>query len=406
MKHLLLTLASICSMGVQSQHLRANEPIVLHEAASLYGKLSDEPEGLESSKSASELRILKYKAKIYAVPVVLVGVAGFFLGVLLVKSRLREKSKREWQHSTPNSLLLAIVGAGALGLLRPGSAAACINIDNETLDALYLQVDGGGLLATVLRAMKADPLQHPAMKKTRDAKQSDAEWASDEAARKIVKGQFQEAVADLTAIEKDHKLYQVAANLGTAYELLGNPEEALKWINEGIRRNPDSHMKAEWLLAKILEAQIHLKRDPAWLDNHTIARMDLSAPAFQTSQGSKSRSEMLESYRSQIAVRSLFIKPENRIMGKLLAEAAMLTTQIEFASTPGVLDLAKKYGADDASLDKAEAYYEGIYQGKFQEWRRSPASNSSHYVAMLVAIACGILCFFFGMKWAKKRYAI
>jgi hypothetical protein len=53
----------------------------------------------------------------------------------------------------------------------------------------------------------------------------------------------------------------VAANLGTALELLGNKEEALHWIREGIRRNPQSHEGTEWLHAKILEAKIAAQKD-------------------------------------------------------------------------------------------------------------------------------------------------
>jgi Flp pilus assembly protein TadD len=54
--------------------------------------------------------------------------------------------------------------------------------------------------------------------------------------------QFGKAREVLVEAERLHPgNYQVAANLGTAYELLGDDENALVWIRKGIERNPDSH---------------------------------------------------------------------------------------------------------------------------------------------------------------------
>lgn len=50
-------------------------------------------------------------------------------------------------------------------------------------------------------------------------------------------GRASEAVALLAGIERTHPgSYVTAANLGTAYELAGNNEVALKWIRQAIRR--------------------------------------------------------------------------------------------------------------------------------------------------------------------------
>jgi tetratricopeptide (TPR) repeat protein len=50
--------------------------------------------------------------------------------------------------------------------------------------------------------------------------------------------------------------YATATNLGTAYELLGKNADALAWIAEGIKRNPDSHAGSEWLHVRILGAKL------------------------------------------------------------------------------------------------------------------------------------------------------
>src|SRR6185437_11772073 len=76
-------------------------------------------------------------------------------------------------------------------------------------------------------------------------------------------GRSKEAVELLQALENERPgEYFIAANLGTAYELTGNNEEAARWIAEGIRRNPESHEGTEWLHLKILEAKIAQEKDP------------------------------------------------------------------------------------------------------------------------------------------------
>ena len=65
---------------------------------------------------------------------------------------------------------------------------------------------------------------------------------SDYAIALMYLGRGQEAVELLQKLEKEQPgQYFVAANLGTAYELTGHNEEAAHWIEEGIRRNPESH---------------------------------------------------------------------------------------------------------------------------------------------------------------------
>ena len=55
-------------------------------------------------------------------------------------------------------------------------------------------------------------------------------------------GRSQEAVQLLESLEKESPgEFYVAGNLGTAYELSGNNESALKWIQEEIKRNPEAH---------------------------------------------------------------------------------------------------------------------------------------------------------------------
>jgi hypothetical protein len=56
--------------------------------------------------------------------------------------------------------------------------------------------------------------------------------------------------------------------------LTGKNEKALRWIREGLRRNPNSHSETEWLHVLILEAKIAAAKDPEWIKTHSVLALD------------------------------------------------------------------------------------------------------------------------------------
>ena len=83
-------------------------------------------------------------------------------------------------------------------------------------------------------------------------KSRDIKTLNDLAVAMIHTGGVAEAVPLLEEIERTQPgLYQTATNLGTAYELLGHPKQALTWIEQGIAINPDSHGGSEWISDKV-----------------------------------------------------------------------------------------------------------------------------------------------------------
>jgi tetratricopeptide (TPR) repeat protein len=98
---------------------------------------------------------------------------------------------------------------------------------------------------------------------------------NDYAVALIYLGRTAQAIPVLEALERERPgVYRVAANLGTAYELAGRNADALRWIREGIRRNPGSHEGTEWLHVAILEAKLAQARDPKWLATHSVLALD------------------------------------------------------------------------------------------------------------------------------------
>ncbi len=56
--------------------------------------------------------------------------------------------------------------------------------------------------------------------------------------------------------------YNLYANIGTAFELQGNPEKALFHIKKSLEINTDSHKGSEWIHVKILEGKIAFAKNP------------------------------------------------------------------------------------------------------------------------------------------------
>lgn len=91
----------------------------------------------------------------------------------------------------------------------------------------------------------------------------------------VYQGQYPLAIRHFLTIERRWPgRYETAANLGTALELAGYDQVALRWIRIGMRRNHDAHMRSEWLHARILESKIALAKDPDYLATRSVAGVD------------------------------------------------------------------------------------------------------------------------------------
>jgi tetratricopeptide (TPR) repeat protein len=288
--------------------------------------------------------------------------------------------------------------------------AACANIENSTLESSYLKYieDTQWFSQPVERALAARPEDDPHVTPNPSAYRYEPAPGirqNDEAIRLILRGKAPEALALLEKVEAEHPgLYATAANLGTCFELLGEDEKALKWINEGLDRNPDSHMLAEWLHVRVLEAKIALKADPSWLETHTISGLNPEHGTFETSQGIKDAEGILTSFRSQCTVRSLFIKPRDPVMAQLLYEAATFMLSKRANSVKSTLALAITYGLDEGRAAKLQMEADKIIletprlsqPGGFGVWMVK-------WKVPLIFLQCMFLAFVIPMTYVLKK---
>ena len=182
---------------------------------------------------------------------------------------------------------------------------------------------------------------------------------SDYAVALMFLGRSAEAVQLLNTLEQEQPgQFFVAANLGTAYELSGKNTEALKWIDEGIKRNPDDHEGTEWLHASILKAKIAQENDPKYFEEHSVLELQPGKIGEQITVDGKSLSpkELADAIQYQLGERLQFVKtPDPAVASLLFDYAAIEAATRSMESAKHILKMATDYGYPAAkvkALDK------------------------------------------------------
>ncbi len=144
----------------------------------------------------------------------------------------------------------------------------------------------------------------------------DADLLSDKGLILILQRKYQQAIDLYLGVEKKYpNRYSTASNIGTAYELIGDNENALKWISKALVLNPDSHNKSEWIHQNILK----IKLKQLQLSSESLINRDFGNEDFPVSTLSK---EDLNSLKNQLYFqlneRRSFIQPKDEIMAQLL----------------------------------------------------------------------------------------
>ena len=177
-------------------------------------------------------------------------------------------------------------------------------------------------------------------------------------------GRADEAVAILKQLESEKPGdYSIAANLGTAYELSGQNEEARHWIQEGIRRNPDSHFRTEWLHVAILDAKIQLQSNPNYFDQHSVLNIDYrtletGAKVIQLGDEKHSLRDLTEALRYQLIERLKFVKGKDPAVASLLFDyAAIEAGTATLESAISLLQMAGEYGYPAGRIEPLIASY-------------------------------------------------
>ncbi len=244
----------------------------------------------------------------------------------------------------------------ALALLWPAGLWACIQLDDSAGPDTATKTGGNNHMAKELRrAMAVDPKSLTARSKF-GAPRSDLAKQQAAAVDKIFAGDQDAAIELLTTMEKrDPGRYSTAAILGTAYELKGDNENALKWINEGIRRNSKAYQGTEWLHAYVLRSKIERARDPGvpfrtrllWVPE----KLNFDDVLLLKGEPKRSVEDVRKALAYQLAERMTFVKPHDPYVAELLYSYALIESSLSAVENAlGLLQLAREYGFPDEKL--------------------------------------------------------
>ena len=169
-----------------------------------------------------------------------------------------------------------------------------------------------------------------------------------DAVRKIVDGEYDQAIAMLLELENtgDEKKYSVASNLGTAYELSGDLENARKWIAEGIKRNKDSHYGSEWIHLYILDFKMgNIKERFSELMQKVSVVNDEDGYEINLYGKTYTQNDIFIALTYQLKERLVFVKKDSPVVADLLLSVSMIDAERSgLEPAVKILALAEKFG--------------------------------------------------------------
>lgn len=162
--------------------------------------------------------------------------------------------------------------------------------------------------------------------------------------------------------------YSIAANLGTACELVGDNAGALRWITEAMRRNPASHRGTEWVHVLVLKAKLHDAALPASVPRPPLLEVPgrLAAASPLTIEGvARPAGEVRDAIFYQLHERMVFVKPPDPYVADLLFALARLNANlVNIESAAGLLTLAQDYGYSNAA--RVDALREDLHRARLK----------------------------------------
>jgi tetratricopeptide (TPR) repeat protein len=232
---------------------------------------------------------------------------------------------------------------------------------------------------------------------------------SDYATALVYMGKYQQAKKLFLEIEhKKANLYNTAANLGTTYELLGQNDSALIWIQKAVAINPQSHFDSEWIHVKILEAKIKASLDTAFLSKNDILGLDFGRDTMPHNRSKIDLKTYTNQLYYQLTERMSFVQPNDPIVAQLTFDLATLyMLQNYHFEAYNTFDKAKKYGFEGALLEKWYNLSKKMSQTKgvlnFSEvTEQKPTQGKSVGKLLMTGLLAvfGLIAF---MVWYRKR---
>jgi tetratricopeptide (TPR) repeat protein len=227
----------------------------------------------------------------------------------------------------------------ATQLLTVGPASACIN--EYDVDIHGRSHDLPGLDVTVSRFNRQDLLARLDLLGQQLKQSYDFRDYTDYGVNLLRIGRTAEALLIFQRLMAAHPdEYQIAANLGTAYELNGQPQLALKWIDRAVQLNPASHNGSEWVHQAILRTKMILAISPTWLNRH---------PVLSLAERGRDAAKIAGQVMIQLRERIPFTRAKDVLLARIIEEIADYEAQ-HLSVTKAVTNLQLAGEYDPARL--------------------------------------------------------
>ncbi|WP_326984114.1 tetratricopeptide repeat protein [Chryseobacterium sp. MYb264] len=180
----------------------------------------------------------------------------------------------------------------------------------------------------------------------------DLDFLSDKGFVLIILGKYEEAISLYKKIESlEPNRYSTASNIGTAYELIGNNTEALKWMEKAVKINKNSHFNSEWIHINILKAKI---KGAQFINSKFLIGHDFGNEKSPTSDLNKDELYVLKKQiYYQLNERTSFVKPEDQIIANLLFDLGNIAYLLDEKNDAFEdYKLAAKYGFSNPILEE------------------------------------------------------
>ena len=234
----------------------------------------------------------------------------------------------------------------------PISALCCLNVGHKGTGLAGHSVRSGREtfdIRYLTRAMSMTPVEgvHLLIQTSTNEPEFEEEI---QALEWIAEGKTDEAIELLLKLEEESpNNYSTAANLGVAYELAGDLNNALKWVRTCIDRNPESHHGTEWLHELILLASIEIEKNPDYLKKHQVIECNFithnSGQEVLIKNGNHMKwRDFSVAVLFQMKERMVFVKPRNEVVADVLVTYAKGLSQFDsLENALKILNIAQEY---------------------------------------------------------------
>ncbi len=201
------------------------------------------------------------------------------------------------------------------------------------------------------------------------------DYLSDKGLLHILLKQYEYAINLYLEIEKrEPNRYSTASNIGTAYELIGQNENALKWIRKSIEINNRSHFYSEWIHVKILQAKINGDK---FCNSRFLLNTDFGMDSIPANTMKKEElGKLSEALYFQLNERISFVKPKERIVAQLLFDLGNIAFLLgNYRDAIEDYQQSKKYGYSDEIVDRRIKTSDNFLRTQLSEEKRKEDGN-------------------------------